>query len=136
MARWLASGTQPAPFSCPGTGRILLPLARAGVTVCGMDRSLAMLDQLCKRLHLNSPTVRDRVTIMHGDIRYDDAGGRFPLIIAAGNMLHSFIERQDQPGSPMCADTSHLAGRSAGTAAASVFKTTDGAASWQPTGVN
>ena len=40
--------------SCPGpvlemgcgTGRILLPLARAGVVISGMDRSLAMLQRL------------------------------------------------------------------------------------------
>ena len=79
-----------------GTGRILLPLARAGVVISGMDRSLAMLQRLTSALHNQPAEVRDRVTTIHGDIRYDDAGGRFRLIIAAGNVLHSFIDRTDQ----------------------------------------
>jgi hypothetical protein len=61
-----------------------------------MDRSLAMLEQLCNRLRGEDAAIRGRVAIVHGDIRYDDAGCQFPLIIAAGNVLHSFLERQDQ----------------------------------------
>ncbi|MCX6633920.1 MAG: hypothetical protein NT090_02305 [Acidobacteria bacterium] len=41
-----------------------------------------MLEQLCARLGRESSAVRDRVTLVHGDIRCDDAGCRFPLIIA------------------------------------------------------
>jgi SAM-dependent methyltransferase len=79
-----------------GTGRILLPLARAGVVISGMDRSLAMLQRLSTALHREPAEVRKRVTTIHGDIRCDDAGGRFRLIIAGGNVLHSFIDRTDQ----------------------------------------
>jgi SAM-dependent methyltransferase len=79
-----------------GTGRVLLPLARAGAVMYGMDNSLAMLEQLCARLRREDRAVQDRVTVVHGDIRRDDAGCRFPLIIAAGNVLHSFSERRDQ----------------------------------------
>lgn len=79
-----------------GTGRVLLPLARAGVVMWGMDLSLAMLEQLCASLRRDVDAVRNRVTIVHGDIRWDDAGARFPLIIAAGNVLHSFLERSHQ----------------------------------------
>jgi SAM-dependent methyltransferase len=78
-----------------GTGRVLLPLAKAGVTMYGMDQSLAMLKQLCDRLQREDSAVRERVTVVHGDIRWADAG-RFPLIIAACNVLHSFPERRDQ----------------------------------------
>jgi SAM-dependent methyltransferase len=79
-----------------GTGRILLPLARAGVVISGMDRSLAMLERLTSALHSEPAEVRERVTTIHGDIRCDDAGGRFRLIIAGGNVLSSFIDRTDQ----------------------------------------
>jgi SAM-dependent methyltransferase len=79
-----------------GTGRVLLPLARDGAAMYGMDCSLAMLEQLRARLCREDRAVRDRVTVVHGDIRRDDAGRRFPLIIAAGNVLHSFVDRQDQ----------------------------------------
>jgi SAM-dependent methyltransferase len=79
-----------------GTGRVLLPLARGGSVMYGMDCSLAMLEQLRAHLDREDRAVRDRVTVAHGDIRWDDAGRRFPLIIAAGNVLHSFMDRQDQ----------------------------------------
>jgi SAM-dependent methyltransferase len=79
-----------------GTGRVLLPLARAGVSMWGMDSSIAMLEQLCAALKSEDRAVRERVTVLHADIRHDYAGCRFPLIIAAGNVLHSFLDRLDQ----------------------------------------
>lgn len=79
-----------------GTGRVLLPLARAGVCVHGMDSSIAMLDQLRARLGAEPAEVRERVALIHGDIRRSDAGRRFPLVIAPANVLHSFLERADQ----------------------------------------
>lgn len=78
-----------------GTGRVLLPLARAGISVHGMDSSAAMLEQL-RRLDAEPAEVRERVRVTHGDIRRTDAGRRFPLAIAPGNVLHSFLERCDQ----------------------------------------
>ena len=41
-----------------------------------------MLERLCARLGRESSAVRDRVALVHGDIRGDDAGCRLPLIIA------------------------------------------------------
>ncbi len=79
-----------------GTGRVLLPLARAGIAMHGMDSSQAMLDHLCVSLRSEPAEVRERVSLTQGDIRYDDVGLRFPLVIAAGNVLHSFLEREDQ----------------------------------------
>ncbi len=79
-----------------GTGRMLLPLARAGMEICGMDISLPMLDRLCARLRSEPADVRERVSVIHGDIRSADAGRKFALIYAAGNVPHSFINRADQ----------------------------------------
>ncbi|MEK7755322.1 MAG: class I SAM-dependent methyltransferase, partial [Acidobacteriota bacterium] len=79
-----------------GTGRVLLPLARAGIAMHGMESSLAMLGQLRASLDREPASVRDRVALTHGDIRSTDAGLRFALVIAPGNVLHSFLERNEQ----------------------------------------
>ena len=79
-----------------GTGRVLLPIARAGIAIHGMDSSQAMLDQLCASLRSEPADVRERISLTRGDIRYDDVGRRFPLVIAAGNVLHSFLEHAHQ----------------------------------------
>lgn len=79
-----------------GTGRVLLPVARAGVQAWGMDCSVAMLEQLSARLALEPPEVRGRVTLKQGDIRETRLGRRFRFIFAAGNVLHSFLERREQ----------------------------------------
>ena len=90
-----ASGGPALELGC-GTGRVLLPLARAGFVMHGMDSSAAMLDQLRATLGAEPAEVRDRVSLTHGDIRSTDTGRRFPLAIAPGNVLHSFLERSEQ----------------------------------------
>jgi SAM-dependent methyltransferase len=99
-----------------GTGRVLLPMARAGIVIHGMDNSAAMLEQLRATLAAEPSGVKDRVSLTHGDIRATDAGRRFALVIAPGNVLHSFLEREDQraflrnarrhlaPGGALCFD--------------------------------
>jgi len=99
-----------------GTGRVLLPLARAGIAVHGIDASVPMLEQLRASLRSEPAAVRERVSVTHGDIRSVDVGARFPLVISAGNVPHSFLERKDQrtwlanarrhlaPGGALCFD--------------------------------
>lgn len=79
-----------------GTGRVLLPLARAGFTVHGVDCSLDMLEKLQANLDAEPDHVRRRVTFTRGDIRSHDTGRRFALVISAGNVIHSFLKRRDQ----------------------------------------
>lgn len=79
-----------------GTGRVLLPLAVAGFTVRGVDSSLAMLGRLADTLRTQPLEVQRRVTVTQGDIRSMDLKARFPLVIAAGNVPHTFVEREDQ----------------------------------------
>ena len=99
-----------------GTGRVLLPLARAGFSIHGMDSSVDMLAQLRRRLESEPADVRARVAVTHGDIRSTDLAPRFRLVIAPGNVMHSFLERCDQrawlrnarrhlaPGGSLCFD--------------------------------
>jgi SAM-dependent methyltransferase len=52
-----------------GTGRLLLPLARKGHSVVGVDRSPTMLARCRERLAHESPDVRSRTALYEGDVR-------------------------------------------------------------------
>lgn len=52
-----------------GTGRILLPLARAGHHVAGVDSSVAMLGRLRQQLESEPVDVRGRVDLRQADVR-------------------------------------------------------------------
>ena len=74
-----------------GNGRIALPLARAGVSVTGIDLSRPMLQDLEARLAREPAQVRARVKAQRGDMRRVRLGQRFPLVIAPFNvMLHVY----------------------------------------------
>jgi SAM-dependent methyltransferase len=51
-----------------GTGRVLIPTARAGVEIVGLDRSPGMLGVCESKLREEPPDVRDRVELVHGDM--------------------------------------------------------------------
>jgi len=63
-----------------GTGRVLLPCARAGARVTGLDRSAAMLSVARAKLDREEPEVRGRVRLVEGDMRSFDLGERFALV--------------------------------------------------------
>jgi SAM-dependent methyltransferase len=50
-----------------GTGRLTLPMARAGARVIGTDRAGAMIERLRRTLSAEPPEVRDRVTLLQAD---------------------------------------------------------------------
>lgn len=109
------SGGPALEMGC-GTGRVLLPVARAGIAAFGIDASEAMLDRFQALLAAEPAEVRGRVSIIRGDMRSTDLGRRFPLVFSAGNVPHSFLERRDQrawlanarrhlaPGGSLCFD--------------------------------
>jgi SAM-dependent methyltransferase len=63
-----------------GTGRILLPCARAGARITGLDRSAPMLAVARRTLEGEAPEVRDRVRLVEGDMRSFDLDERFALV--------------------------------------------------------
>src|SRR5262245_18947103 len=64
-----------------GTGRVLIPIARAEVTITGLDLSPNMLE-VCQRRLLDEPeAVQSRVTLKQGDMRDFDLSGTFNLVI-------------------------------------------------------
>ena len=65
-----------------GTGRLLLPLARAGFTITGLDSSEAMLALAQQKLAQESEVIRGRVTLVSGDMADLSGCGRdFALVL-------------------------------------------------------
>src|SRR5262245_23162673 len=62
-----------------GTGRVLIPIARAGVEIVGVDSSPHMLKVCRERLEHEPDAVRARVRLEQGDMRAFDLGRRFTL---------------------------------------------------------
>lgn len=78
-----------------GTGRIAIPIARAGIDVTGVDLSASMLSSLAAKLRREEPSVRARVRAVRGDMRTVKIRRRFPLIIAPFNAVLHLYQRSD-----------------------------------------
>jgi SAM-dependent methyltransferase len=81
-----------------GTGRISLPLGRAGVALVGIDRSEAMLARA--RARLRRARIANRVHLLRGDIRdlpfrTTPRRGPFALVLAPYGMLQSLLRERD-----------------------------------------
>jgi ubiquinone/menaquinone biosynthesis C-methylase UbiE len=77
-----------------GTGRVLVPVARTGVPVVGVDRSEAMLEYARRRVR--RLRVADRPTLVRGDIRHLPFGnGAFSAVMAPYGILQSLTREQD-----------------------------------------
>jgi len=101
-----------------GTGRITVGIAQDGVSVHALDADPAMLDMLRQKLASQPPEVRERVTIIVGDMRTFSLDERFALIIAPFRaFLHNLTEG-DQLG---CLDREREHLRPGGRFAFNVF---------------
>ncbi|MBI3698101.1 MAG: class I SAM-dependent methyltransferase, partial [Acidobacteria bacterium] len=99
-----------------GTGRVLIPTARAGVRIHGFDLSPAMLELLRRKLAEESAETQGRVSFDAGDIRWARAEGNFALVTAPFRVIQHLMEREDQrawlrnvrrhlaPGGALCFD--------------------------------
>jgi len=63
-----------------GTGRVLIPVARAGCEITGLDISGDMLERCRAKLRSEPPEVRDRARLLAADMTSFDLGRRFALI--------------------------------------------------------
>ena len=76
-----------------GTGRVTVPLARDGRRVVAVDRSPEMLDRLRDRIARLPTAVAARITPALGDLRDFSVAGRFPLAVAAFNVVEHLYTR-------------------------------------------
>ena len=79
-----------------GTGRVLLPTARAGLEITGLDASPSML-AICRRDLAREPAeVRGRVTLLEGDMRSFDLGSSFSLVTLPFRPFQHLVTVADQ----------------------------------------
>jgi len=90
----LQAGGRVLELGC-GTGRIALPLGRAGVKLVGIDRSEPMLQRAAQRL--GRAGLRRRVRLVRGDIRHLPfaAGHPFATVLAPYGVLQSLLRERD-----------------------------------------
>jgi SAM-dependent methyltransferase len=79
-----------------GTGRILLPIARSGSTIEGVDASPEMLERCRAKLQKESDDVRRRVTLHRADARTFEIGRQFDLVIAPFRVMQHLTMIEDQ----------------------------------------
>ncbi|HYE87523.1 MAG TPA: class I SAM-dependent methyltransferase [Vicinamibacterales bacterium] len=87
-------GTDPVvlELGC-GTGRVAIPVAKAGATVIGIDRSESMLAR--GRLKVRRAGLTSRVALIRGDIRHLPFPDRaFPLVMAPYGILQSLLDEK------------------------------------------
>ena len=79
-----------------GTGRVLLPIARQGIAIHGVDTSVPMLAELAKKLEREPKDVRELVSTVHADIRSFRSNQRYPLVIIPFRPMQHMYNVEDQ----------------------------------------
>ena len=79
-----------------GTGRVLIPIARAGIEITGLDLSPSMLSVCRQRLLAEPDPVRARVELVEGDMRRFDLGLSFNLATIPFRAFQHLVSVEDQ----------------------------------------
>ena len=79
-----------------GTGRVLVPPARAGATITGVDASSQMLTVCRCNVAAQSDDVRERVTLAAGALESFALGRRFSLITIPFRPFQYLLGVEDQ----------------------------------------
>lgn len=95
LERSKAAGGPVLELGC-GTGRVLIPAARAGVEVTGMEPAKSMRAVLSANLARETDAVRSRVRVVEGDMRSTHAGGPFALVTIPFRPLQHLYAFEDQ----------------------------------------
>jgi len=81
-----------------GTGRVLLPIARKGIPITGIDQSPAMLERCHQKLDAEDETVRASVRLEQMDMRNFDLDDRYSLATIPFRPMQHMISVNDQLG--------------------------------------
>ena len=79
-----------------GTGRVLLPCARAGAEMVGLDLSPDMLAVLRRGLAGEPADVQARVRVVEGDMRTFDLDEAFPVAVLPFRSFQHMLTPEDQ----------------------------------------
>lgn len=86
-----------------GTGRTLLPIARAGVDITGIDRDEGMLSYLRSKLAREPVEVTSHITLQLADMREFGLGKRFSMVtVPYRAFLHNVTRRDQVAAAAMC----------------------------------
>jgi SAM-dependent methyltransferase len=89
------SGGPTLELGC-GTGRLLIPTARAGIHITGLDNSEEMLEICRSKLAQESPDVQARVSLVHADMRDFDLEAQFALITIPFGPFNCLVSTEEQ----------------------------------------
>ena len=76
-----------------GTGRLTIPVARAGAQIVGIDRSEPMLARARQRVKRGK--LQRRLQLVRGDIRFLPFRRPFDMVLAPYGMLQSLLRERD-----------------------------------------
>lgn len=76
-----------------GTGRLTIPIGRAGIAIVGIDRSEPMLDRARQRVKRGR--LQSAVKLVRGDIRHLPFRKKFGMVLAPYGMLQSLLREKD-----------------------------------------
>ena len=79
-----------------GTGRVLLPIARAGIEIHGLDHAPAMLKILRDRIQEEAAEVRSRITLHEGDMRQFRGQQKYRLVTTPFRPMQHMYTLEDQ----------------------------------------
>jgi SAM-dependent methyltransferase len=79
-----------------GTGRVLIPTARAGIDIVGLDLSPAMLEVCASRLRAEPADVQKRITLVQDDMRRFELERTFALITLPFRPFQHLLTVEDQ----------------------------------------
>ena len=109
VAEARASGGPVLELGC-GTGRVLVPTARAGIEITGLDASANMLARCRAKVEAEPEAVRGRVTLVRGVLSEFDLGRQFALITIPFRPIQHLLTVEEQLGC-LRASRRHLASR-------------------------
>jgi SAM-dependent methyltransferase len=79
-----------------GTGRVLIPSARAGARITGLDASSAMLAVCRQKLEEEPEDVQSRATLVRGDMRDFNLHREFELVTIPFRPFQHLLDMEDQ----------------------------------------
>jgi len=91
----LDSGGPVLELGC-GTGRVLIPTARAGIAITGLDASTPMLDVCRARLDREADEVRVRVRLVQGRLQDFELDEKFALVTTPFRPFQHLLTVEDQ----------------------------------------
>ncbi len=103
------AGSPVLELAC-GTGRILIPIAEAGVSITGLDLAPSMLKVARQKISKLTPEIQRRIEILEGDMKNFSLGKKFNLIMIPYRSFLYLLTVEEQKQALACV-RSHLSDR-------------------------